>query len=99
MLPRMWCCRRSHVGCARRWPSQYSLVMLLDQDLPVLARTPTTTHHALATGVDARAALGPTECVSTGIHRIGQHVQQRVVSRQLPMNVRRPSTYSTTADR
>ena len=67
-------------------PAQITLVVIRDQNLPVLALLLEAAHDLLAAGLDADAAAGAPEGIGAGIDRVGQDVQDRVVDRQLPLD-------------
>jgi hypothetical protein len=65
-------------------PSNVALVMVEDQSLPGAAILAEAAHDPLAAAVEGDAAAGAPEGVGAGIDRIGQHVVEGVVDRQLP---------------
>src|ERR1700676_745569 len=58
--------------------------MIDDQDLPVATFSPNATNNTLAPGRDTDATIGPTECVGSGVNRVGQYMMDSIVNRQLP---------------
>lgn len=64
-------------------PANVALVMVEDQSLPFTALLAESAHDPLAAILDRDAAA---ECVGPGVDRVRQHVVDRVVDGQLPLD-------------
>jgi hypothetical protein len=68
-------------------PANVTLVMVEDQSLPLTTIFAESAHDPLATALDRDAAAGAAENVCPSIDRVCQYVVDRIVDRELPLDV------------
>jgi hypothetical protein len=68
-------------------PSNITLMVIVDQNLPFLPITPQgIAHDPLATALNCDACAASAISIGASVNRVGQHVMKRVVDRRLPLD-------------
>ena len=69
-----------------RAPGNVTLMVIVDQNLPITAAPPEAAHDLLAAGVDGHATGRASESVGASVNGVREDVVDRVVDRQLPFD-------------